>query len=135
MFGQKFCEYHEKVEKNRNTIRRYHDSIYIVGYVRRNNGEIHDIYFYYEIYGNYLMDMNHAGLKIPGDTICQFTIYSYIIFHEVADLSGRSSFCNILTLISEMYDIDINRNHGVILSNIIKNYCNMYFEGLAKSLS
>lgn len=24
--------------------------IYIVGYVRRNNGEIHDIYFYYEIY-------------------------------------------------------------------------------------
>ena len=129
MFGQKFCEYHEKVEKNRNTIRRYHDSIYIVGYVRRNNGEIHDIYFYYEIYGNYVMDMNHAGLKIPGDT------YSYIIFHEVADLSGRSSFCNILILISEMYDIDINRNHGVILSNIIKNYCNMYFEGLAKSLS
>ena len=50
--------------------------IYIAGYVRRNNSEIHDIYFYYEIYGNYLMDMNHAGLKIPGDTICQFTIYS-----------------------------------------------------------
>ena len=109
--------------------------IYIVGYVRRNNGEIHDIYFYYEIYGNYLMDVNHAGLKIPGDTICQFTIYSYIIFHEVADLSGCSSFCNILILISEMYDFDINRNHGVILSNIIKNYCNMYSEGLAKSLS
>ena len=73
MFGQKFCEYHEKVEKNRNTIRRYHDS-YL--YYLYNNGEIHDIYFYYEIYGNYLMDMNHAGLKIPGDTICQFTIYS-----------------------------------------------------------
>ena len=101
--------------------------IYIAGYVRRNNSEIHDIYFYYEIYGNYLMDMNHAGLKIPGDTFCQFTIYSYIIFHEVADLSGRSSFCNILILISEMYDFDINRNHGVILSNIIKNFCNMYF--------
>ena len=50
-----------------------------------------------------------------------------IIFHEVADLSGRSSFCNILILISEMYDFDINRNHGVILSNIIKNFCNMYF--------
>ena len=132
MFGQKFCEYHEKVEKNRNTIRRYHDS-YL--YYLYNNGEIHDIYFYYEIYGNYLMDVNHAGLKIPGDTICQFTIYSYIIFHEVADLSGCSSFCNILILISEMYDFDINRNHGVILSNIIKNYCNMYSEGLAKSLS
>ena len=39
--------------------------IYIAGYVDRNDDEIHDTYFYYEVYGNCLKDMNHRGLKIP----------------------------------------------------------------------
>ena len=83
--------------------------IYLAGYVGRNDDEIHDACFYYGIYGNYLKDMHRGELKIFGDTICQLTIYGYIIFHEVVDLSCRSSFCNILMLISEMYYFDINR--------------------------
>ena len=83
--------------------------IYLAGYVGRNDDEIHDTYFYYEIHGNYLKDMNRGGIKIPGDTICQLTIYSYIIFHEVVDLACLSSFCNILMLISEMYYYDVNQ--------------------------
>ena len=71
--------------------------------------------------------MNRGGLKISGDIICQLAIYSYIIFHEVANLSCRSLFCNIFMLISEMYDFDIKHHHGMILSNTMyKNYCNTY---------
>ena len=44
--------------------------IYIAGYVGRNDDEIHEMYFYYEFYGNYLKDMNRGELKIPGDIIC-----------------------------------------------------------------
>ena len=83
--------------------------IYLAGCVGRNDDEIHDTYFYYEIYGNYLKDMNRGRLKITGSTICQLTIYSYIIFHEERGLSCRFSFCNILMLISEMCYFDINR--------------------------
>ena len=83
--------------------------IYLAGYVGRNDDETHDTYFYYEIYGNYLKDKNRGGLKTPCDAICQLTIYSCIIYHEVVDLFCRSSFCNILMLISEMYCFDINR--------------------------
>ena len=35
--------------------------IYIAGYVGRND----DTYFYYKIFGKYLKDMNHGGLKNP----------------------------------------------------------------------
>ena len=77
--------------------------------------------------GNCLKNMNRGDLKIPGDTICQLKIYSYIIFHKIENFSCRSSFCNILMLISDMYDFDINRHHGLILCNTtFKNYCNMY---------
>ena len=90
--------------------------IYVAGYVGRSD-EIHDAYFYYEIYGNYLKFMNPGGPKISGDIICQLAIY--IIFHEASNLYCCSTFCNILMLISEMFDSDINRHHGMILSNIM----------------
>ena len=102
--------------------------VYISGYAGRNDVEIHNTYFYYEIYVNYLKVMNRGGLINPGDIICKLAICSSIIFHEVANLSCCSSFCNILMLIIEMYDFDIKRHHGIILSNIMfKNYCSMYF--------
>ena len=47
---------------------------YIAGYVERKDDEIYDIYFYYEIYGNYLKDMNCGWFKIPNHAICQLTI-------------------------------------------------------------
>ena len=41
--------------------------------------------------------------------------------------SCRSSFSNILMLISEMYDFDIKPHHWMISSNtMFKNYCNMH---------
>ena len=92
---------------------------YVAGYVGRSNDEIHDAYFYYEIYGNYLKVMNPGGAKIFGDIICQLAIYSYIIFHEASKLYCCSTFCNILMLISEMFGFDIKRHHGMILSNIM----------------
>ena len=36
--------------------------IYIACYVGRNDDEIHDVCFCYEIYGHYLKDMNREGL-------------------------------------------------------------------------
>ena len=64
--------------------------------------------------------MKRGGIKIPGDTIRQLTIYSYIIFHEVlVNFFCRSSFCNILMLVSEMYNFDINPYHGMMISDIM----------------
>lgn len=100
--------------------------VYISRYVGRNDDEIHNTYFHYEIYVEYLKDMNRGGLIILGDIICKLEICSYIIFHELANLSCRSSFCNILILIIEMYEFDIKRHHGIVLSNIMfNNYCSM----------
>ena len=63
--------------------------------------------------------MNLGEFKISGDIICQLTSYSYIIFHEVANLSCCSSF--------EIYHFHFKHHHGMILSNIMFNYyCNMY---------
>mgnify|MGYP001794029247 FL=1 len=59
--------------------------------------------------------------------ICQWTIYSYIIFHEVVKETCRTSLCNLLMMIAEYYGLNINKKHGRIMANILfKNYCVLY---------
>lgn len=42
------------------------------------------------IYGSFLKTTDR-GLKIPGDKVCQWTFYSYIIIHEVVNDTCRTS--------------------------------------------
>ena len=37
-------------------------------------------FMYYEKYGAYTQNLNRGGLKIPEDSICQWSIFSYIMF-------------------------------------------------------
>ena len=58
----------------------------IAGYVvRKNIDDFEDTYIYHEKYGDFINDVNRGGLKIPGDSVCQWTTFSYIGFHEVVN--------------------------------------------------
>ena len=101
--------------------------IYIAGYVARNDEDSDDSYFYYEKFRYFTDEINRGGLNVPGDFVCQWVIYCYIMFCEVADNTCISSLCNLMMLISESYQLNMNRKYGVILSNIfLKNYCSLY---------
>ena len=102
--------------------------VYIAGYVSRHENEAHDgVFAYYEHYGSYLNERNHGGLKIPRDCICQWVIFAYILFHEIADLTCRKSLCKVLELISDFYNLNILPTYPTILANILfKNYCILY---------
>ena len=64
---------------------------------------------------------------IPGDTISQFVIYEYIVLYPVLKITCCTSFTNVLMIISDNYCLDVNRNHGLILSNTLSNnYCKVY---------
>ena len=39
----------------------------------------------------FLKTTDRGGLKIPGDKVCQWTFYSYIVFHEVVNDTCRTS--------------------------------------------
>ena len=102
--------------------------LYVAGYVvRKNIDAFEDTYIYHEKYGDFINDVNRGGLKIPGDSVCQWTIFSYIVFHEVVNDCCRTSLCNLLMMIAEFYSFDVSRQHGIILSNILfNNYCILY---------
>ena len=76
--------------------------VYIARYLVAKEGQIHqdDSYFYYDKYGGFTADLNCSGLHIPGDSVRQWIIYSYVIFHEVVQHCCRKSLSNVLTIIS-----------------------------------
>lgn len=107
--------------------------VYIAGYIVRNDNEIDDSHEYYEKYGSFTDNLNRGGLSIPGDSACQWTFFSYIIFKIVADHVCRKSLSNILVLISEMHMFNMNRSHSYALANtFFNNYCHLYTPRSAK---
>ena len=65
--------------------------LYVAGYVIRNDMESQDdTFMYHEKYGDFTDNLNRGGLKIPGDSVCQWTFYSYIMFHEVVNDTCRT---------------------------------------------
>ena len=104
--------------------------VYIAGFlISKDKEEANggDSYFYYEKYGGFTADLNRGGLHIPGDFVCQWVIYGYVMFHEVVHHCCRKSLCHILTTISELYDLNINKSYPPRLANILfNNYCCLY---------
>ena len=54
--------------------------VYIAGYVIRHDPLTEDTSDYYEKYGSFLKEINHGGLRIPGDSTCTWTMYCYAVF-------------------------------------------------------
>ena len=59
--------------------------VYIAGYVVRNDEDTPGTQYYYSEYGDYTAEINRGGLKIPADNVCQWSIFSYIVFHEIVN--------------------------------------------------
>ncbi|XP_066912747.1 uncharacterized protein [Clytia hemisphaerica] len=104
--------------------------IYMAGYVARKDEmseqELFDAtMFYAQKYGKYLHELDRGGLKIPTDTICQWTMFSYIMFNYIRHLVCRTSLSDVLMSIAHTYAFDsITKNNAMILSNIfLSNFC------------
>ena len=101
--------------------------VYIAGYVVRKSPVNDDTNRYLEEFGGYLKQLNRGGLTLPGDTICQWVVYSYILYHQINSHVCRTSLCNALMMIVDFYRFTgIKKQHGRILSNIINNYYHLY---------
>ena len=104
--------------------------VYIAGYIVRkdiHSDECDDTKNYVHTYGDYLNEMNRGCLCIPSDNICQWVMFSYILFDEIADKVCRKSLCNALMFISEYYSVNVEKHHGQIMSNILlKNHCQLF---------
>ena len=82
---------------------------------------------YYKKYGSFTDNLNRGGLSIPGDSACQWTIFSYIIFKVVADHVCRKSLSNVLMLVSELHMFNMNKRHAYALANtLFNNYFHLY---------
>ena len=103
--------------------------VYIAGYLVAKEGEIHedDSHFYYDKCGGFTADLNRGGLHIPGYSVCQWVVYSYVMFHEIVQHCCNKSLCRVLTIISELYDLTIHDRYAPRLANILfNNYCSLY---------
>ena len=91
------------------------------GYLCRHDEESSDTKIYYRKYGHFTESINRGGLAIPSDSVCQFCMFSYILFHEIVNKTCRKSLTNALMSIWESYSLNMEKKHGKILSNILFN--------------
>ena len=62
--------------------------------------------------------MDRGGLAIPTGNTCQWLIFCFILFNVVKEKVCRKSFSNLCMMLSEYYDFEMEKRHGIILSNI-----------------
>ena len=95
--------------------------VYIKGYITRkdNKPSGEGTFLYFERYGSYTRALNRGGLSIPGDSVCQWTIFCYIIFNLIKDIACRVSLIDIFQKISDFYMFNIEKHHSHILANIL----------------
>ena len=100
--------------------------MHVTGNVVKNDETIADS-FYVSQFGRYLQKTNRGGLKLPGDSICQWVIYSYVTFLQSASVTCRSPFSNLAIIISDMYNFNVGRYRAIIVaSNFFNNFCKFY---------
>ena len=99
--------------------------VYIAGYVTRNvESTVEDTNEYYENYGTYTELLNRGGLTVPGDSICQWCIFCYIIFNKINARVCRKSLVCVFQDVSDYYGFSVQKSHCRILANIFINmYC------------
>ena len=97
------------------------DIVYIAGYVIRHDLLTEDTSDYCEKYGSFLKEINRGGLRIPGDSACSWTMYCYVVFHEVNQTTCRKSIAEIFFSISEKYYLGLSIKNSYFLANIFFN--------------
>ena len=104
--------------------------VYIAEYATakdKSDCDTEDSHFYYDKYGSFTEYLNRGGLHVPGDSVCQWVIYSYVMLHEVANHCCRKSLCKVLQTTSDLYELNIKNTYLLRLSNIFfNNYCSLY---------
>ena len=101
--------------------------VYVAGYVSRKDEqseqELFDAtMFYAQKYGKYLHELDRGGLKIPTATLCQWAMFSYVMFNHIRHLVCRTSLSDVLMSIAYTYGLDsISNKNAMILSNIFLN--------------
>ena len=63
--------------------------VYIAGYVIRKDERDEDSTVLSEKYGDFVRSLNRGGLSLPGDSVCQWVIFCFMVFHKVASESCR----------------------------------------------
>ena len=79
--------------------------VYIAGYIvgkDENGNDADDSHFYYNKYGSFTDNLNRGRLRLPGDKVCQWVIYDYIMFNEVVNHCCRKSFCILRNLLKNL---------------------------------
>ena len=100
--------------------------VYIAGYIvgklkAENDDDADNSHFNYNKYGFFTDNLNRDGLHLPGDTVCEWVVYSYIMFNEVVNYCCRKSLCRILSIISDLYDLQIKDTYFPRFANILFN--------------
>ena len=103
-------------------------SLDVAGYVTRKDTELTEnqmleqTTFYHQKYGKLADSLDRGGLNIPSDCSCQWTFFCFILFNTIKDNVCRKSLCNIFMQVSEFYFFNMQKHHGMILSNVfLKN--------------
>ena len=67
--------------------------VYIAGYVafKTEADSSEDTFIYYERFGKFTNELIRSKLRIPNDTLCQFTFVACVLFGEVKTQVCRTS--------------------------------------------
>ena len=82
--------------------------VYIAGYIigKDENGDnADDSHFYCSKYGSFSRNLNRGGMHLPGDKVCQWVVYGYIMFNEVVN-----DYCKKL-----LAEVESSRTHFEVL--------------------
>ncbi|GFO14770.1 group XV phospholipase a2 [Plakobranchus ocellatus] len=101
--------------------------VYIAGYViRKDKEEVEDSCSYFEKFGAFTLSLSRGGLFQAGDSVCQWTIFCYMMFQSVWEKVCRNSLNEIFIEISQNYGFKMDKHHCFALSNILfNNLCNI----------
>ena len=109
--------------------------VYIAGYMVRKDESKDGTFIYFEKFRDFTEELSRGGLAKPNDTSRQFVFFSYILFREIMHVC-RKSLCNALMVIADIYSLNVEKNHGYILSNILlNNYTHMFTPRSSKEAS
>ena len=97
--------------------------VYIAGYVafKTDAKSSEDTFIYYERFGKFTNELSRGKLRIPNDTLCQFTFFACVLFGKVKTHVCRTSLVKVLKCLTDYYHFEIDKRCVTILSNIFLN--------------
>ena len=97
--------------------------VYIAGYVafKTDAKSSEDTFIYYERFGKFTNELSRGKLRIPNDTLCQFTFFACVLFGEMKTQVCRTSLVKVLKCLTDYYHFGIDKRCVIILSNIFLN--------------